>query len=232
MIRPRPAAFSLAVLATLLSAAPSAMAAFTAISDAADQYDEPNLIGVNPYPDNLNPSVLETLYGEANLERIDDRFDVAFRHTGAEATVATVAHFTALGSSLWRPNDTPFGAAIAGVGPGVYGYFTDPYPGSIALSDSGPVFGLKLNTRDRFGYSDPSLNLSGVDQLVTFEIVGNAGHPNNAIGSYVLAWEDSLLDNDYQDAVFEISGVVPVPEPGMAALAASGALMAARCGRR
>ena len=70
-----------------------ALAALTVIKDAPDQFNEPNLIGINPFPNNLNPSVLETLYGENNLGRIDDSFDVAFQQTGSVATVKAVARF-------------------------------------------------------------------------------------------------------------------------------------------
>jgi hypothetical protein len=82
--------------------------AFTPIYDA-HYLDEPNLIGVNSFPGHLAPSVLETLYGEANLRRIDDRYDIAFRHTGVEATVTTVAHFGGRGgmSLFFTPNRQP-----------------------------------------------------------------------------------------------------------------------------
>ena len=68
-------------------------AAQTPISDSPDLNNEPNLLGVNPFPDNLNPSVLETLYGESNLRRVDDALDRAFRHTGDQAIVKAVARF-------------------------------------------------------------------------------------------------------------------------------------------
>lgn len=62
--------------------------------------------------------------------------------------------------------------------------------------------------------SNPVNNLSGHDVLVTFEIIGNAEHPKNQLGNFVLAWEIfPNNDLDYQDIVFELSGAVPVPEP-------------------
>jgi hypothetical protein len=53
------------------------------------------------------------------------------------------------------------------------------------------------------------------DHLVTYQVVGNEGHPANPIGSYVLGWEAGAAnaDNDYQDVVFEVSGITAVPEP-------------------
>ena len=133
-----------AALAILISGAPPADAAFTPIGDSPDQFNEPNLLGVNPFPFNPNPSVLETLYGEANLRRVDDAFDTAFRHTGAEATVKPVARFTSIGYRLWQlPNgagqqdfviDVVRGASV----PGPQGYnLPTQGTGLIPLADSG-----------------------------------------------------------------------------------------------
>ena len=67
-------------------------------------------------------------------------------------------------------------------------------------------------------YSDPSLNPTGADHMVTY---GLFGQPN----TYVLAFEDWLFnsspnsDRDYQDFVFEVTYVqgppdIQTPEPG------------------
>lgn len=216
----------LVAFSLLASQSSSVLAAFTPIGDSPDRHDEPNLIGVNPFPNNPNPSVLETLYGEHNLLRIDDAGDVAFFHTGVEANVKAVARFSSIGYRLWLlPNrtgqqdflfDVIRGATISGP----QGYVLPTQgSGKIARANSGPVFGLKF---DSYARSDPRLNNSGYDQLATFQIVGNAGHPNNVIGNLVLAWEASPLnDIDFQDMVYEISGVVPVPEPAGWILASS-----------
>jgi hypothetical protein len=211
-------------LTALLHGSLVAMAAFTPISDSPDQFDEPNLIGVNPFPGNLHPSALETLYGEVNLRRIHDGADIAFRHRGVAATVTPVAHFSTLTSSLWllpnrvKPPQFPFPPAhhlVAFAGSSSTGFYPSiSSGGSIALADSGPVFGLRQGLSDNSrGNSDPSLNNPVFDWLVTFEIIGNVGRPDNAIGNLVLAWEDSGLDDDYQDLIVEISGVTAVPEP-------------------
>jgi hypothetical protein len=81
--------------------------------------------------------------------------------------------------------------------------------GLIPLADSGPIFEVLVA-----GSSNPAANFLGQDKMVTFRISGVDGHPNNQIGNYVLAWEYFSNDDlDYQDVVFEINGVVPVPEP-------------------
>ena len=218
--------WGLAALTALISQASVARAALTPIGDSPDRHDEPNLIGVNPFPGNPNPSVLETLYGEQNLVRIDDADDVAFRHTGGEANAVPVARFSSVGYRLWllphRTGQQKYlfeverGATISGP----QGYVL-PMRGSgkILLADSGPIFGLKF---DSFGQSDPRFNVLECDQLATFKIVGNAGRPSNVIGNLVLAWEGTPAnDIDFQDMVYEISGVEAVPEPTGWAIALS-----------
>jgi hypothetical protein len=55
--------------------------------------------------------------------------------------------------------------------------------------------------------------------MVTFEIIGNDGHPNNAIGSFVVGFEYFPADDlDFQDVVYELSGVTALPEPTTSAL--------------
>jgi hypothetical protein len=53
--------------------------------------------------------------------------------------------------------------------------------------------------------------------MVTFKIVGSDQNHQNAIGNYVIAWEDLTTgqgaDWDYQDAVIEVTQAAPIPEP-------------------
>lgn len=198
-----------------------ALAALTVINDAPDQYNEPNLIGVNPFPNNLNPSVLETLYGENNLSRIDDSLDMAFRHNGDLATVKAIARFNNptiqesfryvnLESSVTRTALQIHRARPSSLSPVGYNPATD-LSGLIPLADSGPIFEVRVS-----GWSNPAKNFVGQDMMVTFRISGADGRANNQIGNYVLAWEYFSNDDlDFQDVVFEISGVTPiaVPEP-------------------
>jgi hypothetical protein len=190
-----------------------ALAALTPIKDSPDFYDEPNLIGVNPYPENANPSVLETLYGESNLRRVDDREDVAFRHTGVEAIVTPVARFDGGGFALFYiPNASKvsfLGELLTDGGPGSSGFSPAVPPASIPIGVSGEIFGFQSH---RQLYSDPVFNLRDLDCVVTYEIIGNNGRETNVVGNYVMCWDNSENgDRDFQDAVFEISGVVSVP---------------------
>ncbi len=81
----RYAAISLLSFCIGITSAAFASGALTPIFDSPDQHNEPNLFGINPFLGNPNPSVLETLYGESNLRRVDDSYDRAFRHTGIQA---------------------------------------------------------------------------------------------------------------------------------------------------
>jgi hypothetical protein len=216
-----------------------ASAEVTHIADSPDQYDEPNLIGVNPYPFNLSPSVLETLYGESNLRRVDDSQDIAFRHTGTAATVKAVARFNnpSLQERLrYFSPDTGLSRVVLEfdrVPPGFQfpvGYdLPTRLDGLIPLADSGPVFEIGLSSLQR---SNPVHNTFGQDMMVTFEIVGNAGHPNNQMGNYVVGWEYfPQNDLDYQDVVYEISDAAPLPEPAFG-LTAGLAITCLSCVRR
>jgi len=205
-------------LVLLIHVASAARAAFTPIGDSPDQHNEPNLVGVNPYPFNPNPSILETLYGEANLRRVDDDLDRMFAHTGAAATVKVVGKFSGIGNQIgfFPPGSTSLDAVLRfrdsryiGFDPEVVLSSNDN--GIIDPAVSGPIFPLGLH---RTVTSIPGRNTSGIDQMVTFEIIGAIGHPNNVVGNYVVAFEDNPNnDVDYQDVVAEIGGAVPVPEP-------------------
>lgn len=189
-----------------------ATAALTIINDSPDFYDEPNLIGANPFPGNASPSVLETLYGESNLRRVDDREDVAFRHTGIEAIVTPVAKFDIGGFGLLLiPNASKvslLGLGVTSMGPETTGYHPEAPAASIPIEVSGEVFGFQSH---RQLYSDPIYNRREVDYAVTYEIVGNSGRESNVIGNYVMCWDSAENgDRDFQDAVFELSGVAPV----------------------
>jgi hypothetical protein len=216
---------SLIGLILLIQVAPAARAAFTPIGDAPAQYLEPNLVGVNPYPFNLNPSVLETLYGEANLRRIDDDLDRRFAHTGTAATMKVVAKFSGIGNQIgfFPPGSTSLHAVLRFRDSRYVGYnpevvVSSSTKGIIDPAVSGLIFPLGLH---RTVTSIPGRNTSGLDQMVTFEIIGAIGHPNNVIGNYVVAFEDNPKnDVDYQDVIAELSGVVPVPEPAGGTLTA------------
>ena len=94
--------------------------------------------------------------------------------------------------------------------------------GQIDALASGGTFATSARFAGSIYSSNPADNPVSpniTDHLVTYKIVGNAGHPANVTGAYILGWESSTsnTDNDYQDVVFEINGVSIVPEPMSAA---------------
>jgi hypothetical protein len=109
------------------------------------------------------------------------------------------------------------------------GYNPDTqFSNPIELAESGPVFELGLSSGRR---SNPIRNTVYQDMMVTYEIIGNAGHPNNQIGYFVVGWEAFPNDDlDFQDVVYEIGGAAPVPEPASLFIAgiAFASLMGAR----
>jgi hypothetical protein len=209
-----------------LASSAATQAALTTILDSPDQFNEPNLIGVNPFPFNPNPSILQTLYGESNLRRVNDSHDVAFRHTGSQASVKAVARFNNPSIEERFTYSSPSGASwpialrFERVPPS-FGYpvgYTLPTTGSgiIPLADSGEFFEVRLAS---YSYSDPSKNFGGQDKMVTFEITGNVDRPANQIGNFVLAFEVFTNDDlDFNDVVFELGGVTPIAEPMTAGL--------------
>jgi hypothetical protein len=199
----------------------NAAAALTQVENAPDAFDEPNLFGVNPFPGNSNPSIIETLYGESNVVRIDDELDRFMVHAGTTAFVKATAKFVGFNNPQFGffPNGSTSFVSLFTLGGSSYSVTGS---GQIEPVASGGTFATGIRFGGSIYSSNPAANpvFPGiVDRLVTFRIVGNEGRPTNPIGAYVLGWEAgaSNADNDYQDVVFEISGVSAVPEPMSAA---------------
>ena len=129
----------------------------------------------------------------------------------------------------------------------------DPYPGGINPFTS-TNFGFALNTVgsgvNTTWYSDPTLNSDQLDHMLAFYLPelaeqtawidtdddGVADHlVTFTTDTYLLAWEDlplghNLFDSDYNDTIFLVTKVSPVPEPMTMALMGSG--LAAMAGLR
>lgn len=125
--------------------------------------------------------------------------------------VTPVARFDLGGFGLlYIPNAskvTFLGGDVTSMAPGPSGFYPVAPSASIPIEVSGEVFGFQSH---RQLYSDPVFNRREVDYIVTYEIVGNSGHETNVVGNYVMCWDTSENgDRDFQDAVFEISGVAP-----------------------
>lgn len=121
----------------------------------------------------------------------------------------------------------------------------DPYPGGINNYVSGEDFGFYLHTvrgsTNRFWFSDPTENtVDSLDHLLVYylpQLVGTSVYIDTGSGpelltftddTYLLAWEDrsivdgTLFDDDYNDTIFVVTRIAPVPEPMSLALLGSG----------
>jgi len=176
-------------------------------------------------------TILDELYGWNNLQRIhDDADNVWWNPTGH---VKATAKYAGYDGELWYEGDST--KLLLGIKQGT------PPGGDFKANDwivnacdwgadgwvdlpkaSGEHFTWRLtaNRGTRTYFSTEWENESDYDHMVTFKIIGKEGATDNTIGNYVIAWEDflGLGDKDYQDFVFEVASVAPVPETSSALL--------------
>lgn len=196
---------AVSLVGLFLVATGTANASFTYVS--TNTWDSPSKYLEGP------GGILDNLYGWNNLNRIDDASDQLWYETnGSALAVAKYAgHTHRLGYSEDELDGDP-----------VNWFSPDPFlpPSSDTFNVSGGasnafVWALRDKNDNVTWYSSQSLNDQSRDHMVTYEIIGNAGFPNNAIGDYVICWEDlNLGDQDYQDLVAEVTHAAPIiPTP-------------------
>jgi hypothetical protein len=175
---------------------------------------EPSLIG----------GILDSEFGLANLQRVDDNSDQYWNAAKQIEVTAIAKHasfkqifgFISANDNFIPILDVPSMAGQNTVIPGPIAPFR------FGLDPSGsPVFS-----------SDPSDNPMMADHMVSWLITGGTYK-----GDYVLAWEDLTLlgDIDYNDLVVRVSGVsnIPaVPVPTAVWLFGSGLIALATISRR
>ncbi len=191
--------------------------------------------------DKLLQSILDTLYGSGNLTRVDDSpypgdqiwMNLTDGGTGGIAQAKYAAYSQVFG---YIPGVTggSFVPLFTVQGSGYAADLTITLSGnSVPGKDTMPLLRWGDDPVHPSGSPDPPLwsslqsdNADGVDHMLTWKITGNAGHPDNVIGNYVIAWEDldfrGLTDKDYNDLVVEIHGAAPVPEASTLILFGSG----------
>ncbi len=150
----------------------------------------------------------------------------------------TLGTYTDLGVGSTRSallTDSGFGFSADGT-------FADPYPAKVtSVGPTGTLFGWYLNSNGTLYYSQPELNPNGFDHMMTFHLAGLAGEKiwiDSGSGAvertlydpYLIAWEDlpfnasngQLGDDDFDDMMYLVDKVAPVPVPGAVLLGLMG----------
>jgi len=192
-------AIGLLGLLGFLAIAVPAMAATTPVSPGGG--GDPNLLGPG--------GILDTLYGLANLTRIDDfaalpNDELWVNPDGGAVAQARFAGFANEFGYFAGDTSTTFVSlfTVSGTGFSATGsaVFTQAQTGSPFR------FALKTPPGDEWS-SRASDNADALDHLVTFRITGGL-----YAGDFVIAWEDlpaSSSDTDYNDLVIQVHQVFP-----------------------
>lgn len=185
--------------------------------------NEPDLIGV--------AGILDSAFGLANIQRIDDNVDRFWNITGDEVTVTAVAKYAGYKQDFgFIDSNDVFNSLL-------YVPFMNGQSNTFTETDSGVPFRFGLDpSGSPLLSSDPADNMfcapscmSGQDHMVSWLLTGG-----QYAGDYIIAWEDlkNLGDQDYNDLVVRVSGVSIVPVPAAAWLFGSGFLALATVLRR
>jgi len=173
--------------------------------------------------------------GLTDNEQVDPRFiqpDYVWQELNGQIALIglsagnsnTVGYYTDLGSGAVQ---TDLLGPYTGFGFLGDGTATNPYPAqTFSIASDPALYGWYLKSNADTWYSEATLNANEWDHLMTFDIPELAGMTvsvkiGNTITTwtfehpYLLAWEDlNLGDVDYDDMIYLVDKVAPVPVPG------------------
>jgi len=213
----------------------SASAALTYVNPiGGGDGDEPSLIATG--------GILDHLYGLSNLQRIDDAGGI-FWHVISDGNATIVAKYAGNSQTLYAGSQALFSVKGNGTIDGsggwsdnitayIVGTSTPISSRTVAITEGGWFHFYDDSSTDRElpidpsenppkWSSDPSENVAyseegaGFDRMVAWRIKGT--------DRYVMGWED-FDDNDYNDIVYEFSGIKNTPEPTSMLLLGTGLL--------
>lgn len=185
---------------------------------------EPNLLG--------SGGILDTEFGLANLQRVDDDLDQYWHLTGSDVMVTAVAKYAGYKQDFGYIDSNDVFTSL------LYVPYMDNQTNSFNIADSGsPIrFGLDPSGSPLFSSASADNVFCGwffctseADHMVSWLITDG-----QYAGDYVVAWEDlkKLGDRDYNDLVVRVSGVTVVPVPAAVWLFGSGLIGLAMAARR
>jgi hypothetical protein len=152
----------------------------------------------------------------------------------------TIGYYTNLATGGNRTALLPNFSGFGFEGDGTAG---NPYPAATFNLSPGTDFGWYLNSSGAYYFSDAGLNANGLDHMITYDLSGASGKTiyvdydlDNAYDDawtlkdpYLIVWEDlpwngtTLGDEDYDDMIYLVDHIAPVPAPGAILLGALGA---------
>jgi hypothetical protein len=139
----------------------------------------------------------------------------------------TLGYYTDLGTGMTQ---TPILGPYSGYGFVGDGTAGNPFPAATMALGTGTDFGWFLSSNGTDYFSEPALNPAGFDHLMTFELpeadgrmiyvdTGSGATAVTLNNPLLVTWEDmgfdgsTLGDDDFDDMIFLVDRVDPVPEP-------------------